>query len=272
MVHKKHASFWAYSILLFVLWLFVFPLTVRERIRDTFFSAQVVIFNLLPNLSNLQQEIALRTYPKDWWIKRTQELLRENAYLKLQLQEHKDVHDFANRILKLNQIQLGEDFRGICARVIFRAYETWNQTLVIDKGTQDGVSLGQGVICTGGIVGRISHVKNHLAFVELATSPQFRMFVHLEKDTQPHLLKGVANVRGSFKGKAHLLDIVSDNPGDYPCRIETSSLGHQFPDHIYVGQLKKLKKKHGQSYGVVTLGNYFHDLREVTVLIPNTLL
>ena len=55
----------------------------------------------------------------------------------------------------------------------------------------------------------------------------------------------------------------------FPRTVETVAVGHQFPEHFYVGQCVKIKQKDNQSFGVVRFGRYLDLLDEVGVLIPS---
>jgi len=227
------------------------------------------VWKLLSQSQNLQQAVALRSHSKAWWIDRTRELIQENAYLKLKLLEKQDAIDLSHRVLELNKVDVGEMFKCLPARVIYRSYEMWSQFLVIDKGAKDGVNVGQGVICTGGIVGRISKIQDKVSFVELITSKKFRMLVHLENDKNPFLFQGVTQEVGwkcNYKG--YLVDVSLEDELTCPRLVETMDLGQQFPDHIYVGQLLKIKKKNHKNVGVVVVGDYIKWIGEVGVLLP----
>ena len=266
---KSWRSFCVWTFVFLVVWNFILPLSFKGKIQHCFFTAQVPMLKLCSGSQHFQESIALQGQSKQWWINKTRELISENAYLKLKLSETQDIVDLSKRVLEINKIDVGENFKCLPANVIYRSYEMWAQFLVIDKGARDGVCVGQGVICTGGVVGRISNVKDKVAFVELITSPNFRMLVHIEKDVTSYLFCGLTNKKGwrhVYKGQ--LLDMVASDILACPRRVETTHLGQQFPDHIYVGQLLEIKKKGSKYVGTVMVGDYVKWVREVGVLLP----
>ena len=273
-MHKRSwRPFLICTISFLVFWNFILPLIFRQKLQQHFFNLQIPVWKLITQSQHLQQAVALRSYSKNWCIDRTRELIRENAYLKMKLLEKQDVIDLSHRILELNKVEVGEMFKCLPARVIYRSYEMWSQFLAIDKGTKDGIKVGQGVICTEGIVGRISKVQDKVSFVELVSSPNFRMLVHLENDENPYLFQGVAREvgwKGSHKG--YLMDVSMDDELSRPRLVETMHLGQQFPNHIYVGQLLKIKKKDHKDVGIVAVGDYIRWVNEVGVLLPITVL
>lgn len=79
------------------------------------------------------------------------------------------------------------DFDKVSANVITRNPATWDDTLVIDRGSKDGIKDNMIVVSNGGIVGRVSQVNQNTSKISLLSST-----------------KGIANkipVRLDFSGK-----------------------------------------------------------------------
>lgn len=270
MYKKSWRAFSLYVLIFLVFWCFIIPISVKSRLQKCFFNSQVPIFYLGEKLKSWQISNALSLYSKKDLLENVRELIKENAYLKLKLSEQKDQVDLAQKILKIEKIAVGENFKLIAARVIHRSFETWNQWVVIDKGSKYGIKVGQGVVCTDGIVGRIKEVKDFSACVELITDPNFKILVKMESDEGTKILQGMAQEKSfiaqSFKAK--LLGVKQEDDPLCPQNLETSSLGQQFPNHIYVGKLLDVKKEGSDYIGGVELGSYLENLHEVGILIP----
>lgn len=262
-----------YILIFLVVWCFVVPMGVKKRLQNAFFYSQVPVFRLVDRLKNLQISNAFLSYSKKDLLENIRDLIKENAYLKMKLSEQNDQIDFAQKILKLEKISVGENFKLIAARVIHRSLESWSQWVIIDKGSKDGIKVSQGVICANGVVGRIKEVKDTMAFVELITNSTFKLLVKMESGGEHKVLQGDAQnncfVQKNFKTK--LLGVKLEDDLLCPQRIETNYLGQQFPDHLYVGNLLKVKKEGNEPIGIVELGNYLFYLHEVGVLIPTLL-
>ena len=167
-------------------------------------------------------------------------------------------------------VDVGEEFRCLPARVLYRSTETWTQHIWIHRGSDDGVREGQGVICTEGIVGRIANVTAKTACVELVTSAHFRLLVKLEGEAEPCLLQSKIPKKGKPSSGKAVLSLAPDITSDScPRMVETIAVGHQFPNHLYVGQCVKIKSKNNRTIGVVRFGRYLECLEEVGVLIPS---
>ena len=121
MYKKSWRPFFTYILIFSIIWIFVVPWSLKGFLRRAFFSAQIPIFKLSSCIERQQILQGMSAYSKDFWIKQTRELYKENAYLKLQLAEQKEASDLAQRILQLNKVPLGEHFKCLTARVIHRS-------------------------------------------------------------------------------------------------------------------------------------------------------
>ena len=270
MPHKPHLRYvFVYAFVFLIIWLFVLPLSFRNKFQHLAFSLQAPLWKASALLNDLQKFSFAHAQSKAELIKQVQTLAQENAYLKQQIADQKEMVSMSQRILGLNKLDVGEHFKCVVAKVIYRSNEVWEQSLIIDKGKRDGLCVGQGVLCTKGIVGRIHSVTNETACVELASNPDFQLLVTLNNDKQPHKLQGCFNAKSWRKPwKAKITDLSEVEEKESPCIIETTALGQQFPDHIYVGQCTKIKKDQATFVGTVYLGEYLKWIDEVGVLVP----
>ena len=259
-----------YIVVFLVLWNVILPLAFRKKFQEAFLTVQVPLWELSAGLGAVQKRLALQTFSKSELLHYIRELMRENEALRRKLSENADKTDLAERVLQLNAMDVGETFHCLPARVIYRSTETWAQRLLINRGSNDGVREGQGVVCAKGVVGRIGKVTSKTAFVELVTSADFRLLVRLEGEMEPCLLqsKALKNGKCSF-GKATLSLAPDTDEKKCSCRVETVAVGHQFPNHFYVGECVKIKQKGSQSVATVRFGRYLDLLDEVGVLIPS---
>ena len=266
-----HKQFWGrflITVIVFTLiWEILFPFAFKRALHTYFLALQMPVHRLKTSLNQLQARIALNIGSKTEWIRLAKELAQENAYLRLKLHEQADQMDLSQRVLELNKVRVDENFKPVIARVLYRKFETWSQFFIIDKGRQDGLEVGHGVICSGGIVGKISEVKTNIAFVELVTNPTFRLLVKVENDPLPHALIGCVQTSKNTL-IAHLTGLDADDAHLCPRQVETTFIGQQFPNHILVGELMDVELKINEWVGTVQLGNYLHWLDEICVLVP----
>ena len=99
--------------------------------------------------------------------------LREyNSQLEQQYAQMEEYKQETQRLQKLLDLKDNYQIEGTGARVIGRSSEAWSQTVIINKGTNEGISTGQTVIGTSGVVGQVVSASGSTATVRLLTDPQ----------------------------------------------------------------------------------------------------
>ena len=103
---------------------------------------------------------------------------KQNESLKAQLIQSKtDVNKLTgleseNKELK-SALKLQEtltDYQTVSANVITRDPTSWNDTLVVDQGTKDGLKTGMIAMANGGVIGRVTQVNKSTAKITLLSS------------------------------------------------------------------------------------------------------
>lgn len=140
------------------------------------------------------------------------ELTKENDSLKTQL-AYKDAHP---------------EMKLVLADVIELDPTNYFGTLVIDKGSADGISVGQAVVSLGVLVGKIDQVSADTSRLMLVTSKDSIVQVMLQNSrTTGTLVGGISGMKlGSIPLDTAI--VPSEN-------IITSGLGGKLPKGIYVG-------------------------------------
>ena len=124
------------------------------------------------------------------------------------------------------------------ANVISRSPDTWQDLLIIDKGSKNGIEVNMAVMAKKGLIGRVIEVNQYTAKVELLTS---------KNETSNHFPVRISTKNGEIFGilkdynqKQDLL-IVEDltgtsniNKGDV---VQTSGLGGNSPADLLVGKV-----------------------------------
>ena len=103
---------------------------------------------------------------------------QQNQSLKTQLAKSKDDDNKLSGLESENKelkkaLKLQEtltDYQTVAANVITREPSSWNDTLVIDSGSKDGLTTGMIVMANGGVVGRVTQVNKNSSKVALLSS------------------------------------------------------------------------------------------------------
>lgn len=134
------------------------------------------------------------------------------------------------------------DYEKVTANVITRSPDTWQDILVIDRGSKDGVETNMAVMSQKGLIGRVIEVNAASAKVELLTSSNqnsnhFPVKITSEGGDAFGLLKSYDEKEQAF--------IVTQLTGNTDLKegdvVQTSGLGGNSPANLVVGTVVKTK-------------------------------
>jgi rod shape-determining protein MreC len=84
----------------------------------------------------------------------------------------------------------GNEVSYIAAHVVARNPDRWNNRVVIDRGSEDGVLVHMPVITNQGLIGRVTAVTGHMADVQLLT----------DSDESPGIAAHLQTAHGTYFG------------------------------------------------------------------------
>ncbi|MBI1823920.1 MAG: rod shape-determining protein MreC [Nitrospirae bacterium] len=154
----------------------------------------------------------------------------ENNYLKETQFENE-------RLRKLLEIPLPPPLKLTVAEVILREPSNWYKSLTINKGSQDGLEPGMGVMTSAGVVGRILKVGSKNSIVQLITDRNSAVAALISRTRDQGILEGT--LRGLTRVKYLSVDLKL-TVGD---QVETSGLTPTFPKGILIGSVIKVDQK-----------------------------
>ncbi len=154
-------------------------------------------------------------------------------------------------------------YRYISAKVINNSTNKQYNYLTLDKGKEEGIEPGMGVITADGVVGTVGAVSDHFALVISLLNRDFRVSAKLKKNNY----FGPLEWSGRNTKTAVLSDIplhVTIQKGD---TIVTSGYTTVFPENILLGYVEDFWITNGSFYTVrLRLSNDFSQLEFVTVV------
>jgi rod shape-determining protein MreC len=183
-------------------------------------------------------------------------LEHENAILRQQLAQRdagqvaaQDAQRERQDLLDLLKLDFVGDVPTIAARVVAGPESNFQATIVIDRGSNNGLLKGMPVVAGSGLVGRLEQVSRHQATVLLETDPAFSVGVRLSPSGT------IAVASGQGTGKAMTVELVSAaTPVDAHSVVVTSGLQESpYPPGIPVGRLQAAVAKPGAPLQNVTL-------------------
>ena len=123
---------------------------------------------------------------------------------------------------------------SISAAVISRKTGSWWRQIILNKGSRDGVEIGNTVIGPGGLLGRVNSTSLFTSSVILLTSPESKVGVWIDRNQINGLLVGVGDDFPSLILYSKDVDI---KVGDFVSSSPASTL---LPPNIPIGIVKSV--------------------------------
>ncbi|MCD4814513.1 rod shape-determining protein MreC [bacterium] len=160
--------------------------------------------------------------------RKTEKLTLRNTLYAAQVQENAALRHELN-YQKRNPYQL------LPAELIGRDPVSWLDRIVIDRGSNDAIQSGAGVITPFGVVGRIGEVSTHAATVMLLLDVQSSVAGSVKRS------RVNGTVKGTGKPFLKLLYVSSDDDVRVGDVVETSKLSSLFPQGLPIGDVMQVK-------------------------------
>ena len=190
------------------------------------------------------------------------QLVEENRQVKAELMQVQEIRLANERLRKLLDFKADVNLVTLPAQVISEDASSWFRTVIIDKGSDNGVEEGMPVVVAEGVVGRTIRVAAHQSRVLLITDASSAVASLVQKNRTRGICRGKgANLTLDFA--LRLEDIVE---GDL---IVTSGTGGVFPKGLTIGYVEHVSLV---EYGLFQPVNVkptvdFSRLEEVLVLL-----
>lgn len=189
----------------------------------------------------LYQYFADLSQSKSELLEQNRRLLEENGRLKIDLQRDKVNTDELRELKKLYGLQQKGIHNVIGAEVISNGKDPLSERLIIGKGSQDGLKVGDAVIDQSGLIGLLTQVHTQSAEIELISSGQSIVPVAVSRTGERNLTYG----NGSGLDLRYFPTGSDLKPGDV---LLTSGLDGTYPAGIPVATVSKVIRASGTPY------------------------
>ena len=189
----------------------------------------------------LYQYFADLSQSKSELLEQNRQLLEENGRLKIDLQRDKVNTDELRELKKLYGLQQKGIHNVIGAEVISNGKDPLSERLIIGKGSQDGLKVGDAVIDQSGLIGLLTQVHTQSAEIGLISGGQSIVPIAVSRTGERNLAYGNGNgldLRYFPTGS----DLKS---GDI---LLTSGLDGTYPGGIPVATVSKVVRASGTPY------------------------
>jgi rod shape-determining protein MreC len=117
-------------------------------------------------------------------------LRAENAILQAQVQQFDSIQSELDHLRELNDLAVPDDLPTVVARIVSAGSSTYDLVRYIDKGSDDGISIGDAVIDEQGLIGRVDIVFDGRARVRLIIDPNVTVSVRDELTSETGIVTG----------------------------------------------------------------------------------
>ena len=140
------------------------------------------------------------------------------------------------RLRQILSLQESSNNDNISAAVISRKTGGWWRQIILNKGSKDGVEIGNIVTGPGGLLGRINNTSLFTSSVTLLTSPESKLGVWVDRSQTNGVLVGLGDDNPSLILYSKDADI---KVGDFVSSSPASSL---LPPNIPIGIVQSIDK------------------------------
>jgi rod shape-determining protein MreC len=190
-------------------------------------------------------------------------LRRENAVLNEQLNQYREGYLEGMRLQKLLSIKGGLQYRTVAARVIDSDRTSLFKTLLINKGTAEGLRVGLPVLADQGVVGRIIETSWHASRVLLMIDENSNIDALIQRSRAQGILQGAGSSGCNLK---YIPRVEEVQTGDV---VLTSGLAGVFPKGLLLGVVTGASRKEGGLFQRIDVAPAvdFGKLEEVVTLL-----
>lgn len=188
-----------------------------------------------------------------------------NAVLSEQLNHYREGYIEGMRLRKLLNLGDGLTNRVVAARVVDRSRASLFKTILIDKGTADGMRVGFPVLSEQGVVGRIIETAWHASQVLLLVDGNSNIDGLIQRSRAQGILQGAGSAGCNLKYISRVEEVL---PGDV---VLSSGLAGVFPKGLLLGVVTGVSRKGEGLFQKIDVAPAvdFEKLEEVLALIPD---
>ena len=168
----------------------------------------------------------------------------------------------AQRLSKLLNLRNNLNYQFISALVVAREQASLSKTILINKGSVDGLKIGMPVIAPPGLIGRLIDVSWHVSKVLLLVDENSNVAAMLQRTRLQGIIRGAGFRGGILK---YIIKNQDVKEGDI---IISSGMGGVFPKGLLIGKVSDVEKPDNDLFLKINVAPFadFSQLEEVLIL------
>lgn len=167
----------------------------------------------------------------------------------------------------LDYKKAASQFDFVTATVVGRDQGTWNSTIIINRGTADGIAKDMPVVTAQGLVGSVVNVYSNVAKIHLVLDPRSAVGALVQRPES----RVAAIVEGSSATPMmpKMVNIARDADIIKSDKLITSGFGGIYPKGILIGEVVDIVNEEGGllKYASIKTAVDFDRLEEVMVIV-----
>jgi len=239
------------------------------------FSTFILLNNKNPKMSIVRgkatEVVSFFSSPFTWVqslisLEKENQLLREkNLVLSLQVESMLNLQNENNALMEMLEFKKNEKFIIKSAKVINKGIQPNLLSIIIDRGTVDGVKNDLPVLTPKGVVGKTIETSRNNSIVQLISDANFRLSTRI-------LPSGATGILRFINGEtAEIREVQKNvviNIGD---KVVTSGFSDIYPAGLPVGTVKGVYQDRGSFQKVVSIAlpNNLNAFQHVFIITDN---
>jgi rod shape-determining protein MreC len=203
-------------------------------------SAAAVLWSPLEGLGNIVSNVTASGATLS-------DLAAENAELRAENSKLKEYEQTAQDLQALLDLSNTYDLTATAARVVANASSGWEQTITINKGSNDGLAVGMPVTDGNGVLGQISICNPTTSVVRLITDEASGVAA-MDQATRAQ-----GQLTGSADGTLYLTLVRTDQVVNVGDNVVTTGLGGTYPKGLPLGTVTSVEKATGALYYTIVV-------------------
>ena len=241
----------------------------RTRLKRAVGGLFLPLFGIASSAQSFADRSAAALTPRPELQRQIEQLQEELQHHRLAAMQWEEVARENGRLREAQGLYRQYPWKFKMAKVVGRDPANWWRTILINLGTRDGLTNHLPVVCSEGLVGRLSEVGYSHSTVVLLGDPDCRVPV-IVKETRDCGVIAPAETGPIDNTIVDLKYLSSNSALKTGHQVLTSGLANLFPQGILVGQIADVRTV---QFGLhlearVRLAARLNTLEEVFVLLP----
>ncbi|MBU0649465.1 rod shape-determining protein MreC [Patescibacteria group bacterium] len=216
-------------------------------------------------MANLAGNIYSLTFNKETYISKNEEMRSQMQNLAIDYVKFEALREEKEKLIKMIGYVESSDHEVVAAKVLTHVSTPTKKSILINKGSSDGIAPGMVVIEGEGMVlGRAHEVEDYLTWVRLITDPRSKIPVKVMGEDK---ITGIAS--GTYSSLLNMELIPQQEKIHINDLVVTSNLEEGIPENLLVGVINQIDAPSNDPFksALVEPITDFKNLKFVSVII-----